>query len=743
MDPALLTLALVLLVVLLAILAVAQHRLARRAERQRLAERDVAKDRGSHRAQLQYPWVDLSRCFGCGLCVAACPEEQVLDIIHGQAQVVHGSRCVGHARCAAVCPVDALQVTIEDLETRRDIPALTEQREATTARGVFLAGEITGFALVRTAITHGTEVAREVARRVAERPKSDPAVQDLVIVGGGPAGLSCALEAKRLGLEPLVLEQESVGGTVAKYPRRKMVMTQPVELPMYGIIDRTEISKEELIDLWQGVVATAGVRVETGVRFDGLEPNGEGYVVRTSRGETRARHVCLAVGRRGSPRKLDVPGEELPKVTYSLVDAQSYEGRRILVVGGGDSALEAAIGLAEQQDNDVTISYRKSAFFRVKPKNERRLGNMVQKGKIRLVLDSAVESITPEHVVLKLTRDGDEKRAKLANDDVFIFAGGVPPFRMLESAGVSFRPEDRPPLTPLAERGTGLLYALGGVALFVLATIAWWLLHLDYYALPAAERLGSARHALLRASGPFGLAMGVLAVGAMLWNLAYLVRRSKFGKRIPGTLQFWMSSHVFTGMLALVAVFVHAAGSPRATPGGHAFALMAVVVAAGAIGRYLYSFVPRAANGRELALDEARAELLVALDGWKAPAGSSVDLSAVKSELVAWAEADRWRGGFFGRLVRLLTAGHRARRWLDSRADLLAGLDAEAARRFHRGLARAHRSALAATHWEDIRGILATWRSIHRWLALLLVLVVVLHIVVSLRYASFLGGGEG
>lgn len=737
MGPSLLPPSLALLVVLLVLLALLQHRLARRAERSALADRDAAVERGSHRAQLQYPWVDLSRCIGCGICVRVCPEDQVLAIIHGQAQVVHGSRCVGHARCVDACPVQALRVTIEGIETRRDIPAIDARREAVGSPGLFLAGEITGFSLVRTAITHGTEVAREAVRRLATGPALATGEQGLLIVGSGPAGLACALEAKRLGLEPLVIEQETLGGTVAQYPRRKLVMTRPVELPLHGVVDRTELSKEELIELWTGVTARAGLRILERVRFEGLERIGDGYDVRTSRGSVRARSVCLAIGRRGSPRKLEVPGEELPKVAYSLVDAQSYRGRRILVVGGGDSAIEAAVGLAEQEGNRVTLSYRKETFTRIKSKNELRIAEFAGRGRVELRLGSEVESIEPAAVTLVEGCGGARRASRIANDDVFIFAGGVPPVAMLEAAGVSFRPEDRPPLVPLAEKGTGLLIALGGVALFLIATVAWWFIQRDYYALSPVERLAAPEHRWLRPAGGFGLAMGVLALLAMGWNLAYLLRRSRRGARLPGTLGFWMSSHVFTGMLALVAAFAHAAGSPRPSPGGHALLLMALVVGAGAIGRYLYSFVPRAANGRELALGEARAELLATLDGWTAPEGSTVDLAALKSDLVAWVERDRWEGSFLRRIARLVTSGVRARRWLRGRRDLGAGLAPSDRARFERGLSRAHRAALAATHWEDVRGILATWRYLHRWLAFLLVLVVLLHVAVALRYASF------
>jgi len=474
------------LVVLALVLAVRRREL--HSTSRAVEERGKARERGSDKARLAYPHVDLSRCIGCGACVEACPEEGVLALVHGQALVVHGARCVGHGLCAIECPVGAVALRLGDLTERRDIPALTDALESATTPGLFLAGEVTGYALVRTAITHGTAVAEEVARRRRRLggaaaptdastgvPSGAPSgVHDLVIVGAGPAGLACALQARLEGLDFLVLEQEELGGTVAKYPRRKLVMTQPVELPGVGRLDRASYTKEELIEIWRDTARSARLPVRTGQVFTGVEREADGsFRVRTTTDAWRARAVCLALGRRGTPRKLGVPGEELPKVAYALLDAQAYRGRRILVVGGGDSAVEAALGLAEQPGNEVVVSYRREDFFRLKARNELRLREALAQGRLRALLASEVVRIEPEEVTLHQGTNGTSTELRLANDEVFVFAGGTPPFEVLERSGVSFDPAQRGDVEPLVEGGSGLTRALLVALLLALGIAAW------------------------------------------------------------------------------------------------------------------------------------------------------------------------------------------------------------------------------------------------------------------------------
>ncbi len=767
----------------LAIAALLRRRLELHSYANNLAERQSARERGSHRARLQHPKVDLSQCIGCGACVRACPEDGVLALAYGQAVVVHGARCVGHGLCAAACPTGAIALTLADLEGRRDLPAVDEHLQAVGTPGLFLAGEITGFALVRTAVQHGTLVAHEVAARCAANaadPVPDAAAADvpagngrepdggapldLLVVGLGPAGLACLLAAKEKGLRSLGIDQAAeLGGTVAAYPRRKLVMTQPMHLPLHGKLTRLEYTKEELVEMWQGLAAQHRLPVRTGVVLQKVERGGDGvFTVFTDQGKTRARHVCLAVGRRGSPQKLGVPGEDLPKVAYSLLDAESYRGRRVLVVGGGDSAIEAALALAEQRGNEVTISYRRNAFSRLKARNEERIAAAIADGQVRVLFESTVETIAEDQVVLRTSgaaqvqggaAGGGTATAtclQLPNDEVFVFAGGTPPFPLLEAAGVSFDPELRPQALPDADRGTGLLVALSATLLGLLVLLLVRFVNADYYGLAPALRPGSTQHDLLRPQGSVGLSAGLVAVALLLVNLAYLARRAPgIGRRLPGSLKNWMSLHVATGLASCLLAMLHSGFHLRQGAGGHALLAMVVVVVAGVVGRWFYAFVPRAQNGRQQDLEELQTQVAAIASEWDEHGrGFGGRVRQRVDDLADRAQLGR---SLVARIGGLLHGQWRLRRELDrlrqeGRAE---GIPLAEVRHVLSLAERSYRLALQLVHFEEVRGLMSTWRYMHRWLALLLTLLVIVHVVAAVRYGGvdlsvlpFFGGGR-
>jgi thioredoxin reductase/Pyruvate/2-oxoacid:ferredoxin oxidoreductase delta subunit len=726
----------------LGLLAVLSRRAEFRRMRATLAARERATRSGAATAKLQHPVVDLSRCLGCATCVAVCPEDGVLDMVHGQASVVNGARCQGIAACERECPAGAITVTLTDLAERRDVPVLSEDLEAVGCEGLFLAGEVTAHALIRVAVEQGSAVARTIAARVRRAGKAADrnGPLDLCIVGAGPAGLACALEATRLGLRFQLLEQEAdIGGTVARYPRRKLVLTEPIDLPLVGRLRRRSYEKEELVALWQDAAARHALPVVTGAALEAVERRADHFVVTAGGRQVAARQVCLALGRRGTPRRLGVRGEDLPKVAYALLDAASYEGRRILVVGGGDSAVEAALGLAEQPGNRVTLSYRRPELVRIRSRNQERLEAAVAAGRIDLRAPTTVRAIEADQVELvAVGADGAPRVDRLPNDEVFVMAGGVPPFELLERAGVSFDPRQRPAGAAAvpAEQGSGLLRALAlGFGLALLA-LGWAFWHRDYYGLPIPERPAHDKHAWLRPGLGLGLGLGIASVLLIAANLLYLLRRAPNLPLRWGSLRAWMQAHVATGILAFLCAALHAAMSPRDTPGGNAFWALAILLLTGAIGRYLYAYVPRAANGRELALAEVRSRL----DQLGTATDGTGFATRARARVEALVEGRQWRGSFVGRLLALAGVRwdlRRALRELDLEGRT-TGVPAEELRTARTLAREAHRHALAVAHYEDLRAVLGAWRYLHRWVAVLMVVLVLVHVVYALAYGAHL-----
>ena len=373
-----------------------------------------------------HPTVDPLRCIGSGGCVRACPEK-ALGLVGGRATLVSPAACIGHGACEAACPVQAITLVFGSERRGVDIPRVDPHFE-TNVRGVFIAGELGGMGLIRKASEQG----RQAIRTIASRPRSSAAL-DVMIVGAGPAGIAAGLAAIDAKLRYRVIEQEpDLGGSVLHYPRHKIAMTQPVELPIVGTMRFTEVTKEALLAFWRRIVGGTGLQVHFSERFEKLERNGDGFRVVTDRGAHDAGHVVLAIGRRGTPRKLGVDGEELPKVVYRLVDPAQYRGQRVLVVGGGDSAVEAALACADEEGTVVTIAYRGEAFNRVKLANRDRLEAARAAGSVEVLTGTDVARIAPDHVDLVATG----ATRGLANDWVIVQAGGVLPTDLLRSIGI-------------------------------------------------------------------------------------------------------------------------------------------------------------------------------------------------------------------------------------------------------------------------------------------------------------------
>lgn len=392
---------------------------------------------GLHEPVTLHPVIDPAGCILTGSCVDVCPEGEVFGLIDGRVKVIGPARCIGHGLCERSCPMDAIQLVFGTEKRGIDIPRIQENFE-TNVPGLYIVGELGGMGLIGNAFEQGRQCVEGIIKEMKSDDRAGSAAADpdldLVIVGCGPSGLSASLTAQEAGLKFLNVEREDVGGTVRHYPRKKLVLTRPVKVPGYGKLNVREVTKEDLIGTWEEIVRTSGLEVATGETVTAVSSreNGSGFVVTTSAREIETRRLVLAIGRRGVPRKLGVPGEELSTVAYSLREPESFQGDRILVVGGGDSAVEAALALAEQPGNQVRMSYRGESFRRIKPKNHQRVEEAVSAGGLDILWNTNLVCIEPDSITY---RNGGP-RETLPNDYTFIFAGGELPTRFLRDCGV-------------------------------------------------------------------------------------------------------------------------------------------------------------------------------------------------------------------------------------------------------------------------------------------------------------------
>jgi thioredoxin reductase (NADPH) len=400
----------------------------------------------------QHPKIHTDGCIGCGACITVCPEGDVLGLIGGKASIINGHKCIGHGLCAEECPVGAITMVMAKPSSGSDIPMISAEHE-TNVPNLFITGELGGLALIKNAVNQGRECVDVIAQRFTGNvePSQQHDVLDLVIVGAGPAGISASLRASEHGLKTVTLERENVGGTVSKYPRQKLVMTSPVAFPTYGKFNKTTLSKEDLLAFWEKVIGRTDLDIHTSEPVENVHKQPDGlFRVRTSLKEYHSRAVVLALGRSGTPRKLGVKGEELPHVLYRLIEADHYTNQHILVVGGGDSAVEAAMGLAHQSGNTVTLSYRKGEFSRLKDRNAKRIDEYMRTGKLTVLFNSMPTEFREGSLSIEVNSEVRE----LPNDFVWIFAGGTPPSDFLKAAGVAFGVTSSDIPSPVGSQGT-------------------------------------------------------------------------------------------------------------------------------------------------------------------------------------------------------------------------------------------------------------------------------------------------
>ena len=388
---------------------------------------EKAKEDGMYEPVSLYPYIDPNICIGGAACVSACPEKDIIGIVNGKGVLINASNCVGHGACFHACPVEAISLKIGTEKRGVDLPHINQNFE-TNVPGIYIAGELGGMGLIKNSVEQGKQAVQNLSQHL---PTLTEVSYDLIIIGAGPAGISASLEAKKQKLRCLTLEQDSIGGTVFNFPRAKIVMTSPMDLPLFGLVKLFETSKSALLDLWFEVITKNNIPIQENTKVQEIKSLGTHFIVETENGESiSTQKVLIAIGRRGTPRKLQVPGEEKEKVAYRLLEPELISNKHILVVGGGDSAVENAMLLAKE--NEVTLSYRSAQFNRLKPKNTERIKEAIDQKSIRMEFNSQVRSINDHDVIL----ENEQGTFTLPNDLVYIFVGGELPTQFLQKSGI-------------------------------------------------------------------------------------------------------------------------------------------------------------------------------------------------------------------------------------------------------------------------------------------------------------------
>jgi thioredoxin reductase len=394
---------------------------------------------------LRLPVINAETCIGCSACVDACPYD-VLEIKRYVAVVTRPDDCCGLTLCEQRCPNGSLVVK---LGSQNPAPSLvTEDLESRDVPGLFLAGDVTGQPLIRNAIEQGQRAVAAIHKR--SRPRAIGGSRDtfdLIIIGAGPAGLSAAIEAKRRGLRATILEQGSIAEGIRSFPRGKIVLDAGAEVAEADAgLWIGECTKEELLRKWQRSVRKHGINVREGQRVtSAARAPADGCfdvsALLTDGGQVRYRSdsILVCIGRRGTPRKLDaeIPETMQDRVHYALSNATSFRGERVLVVGLGDTAMEAAIALSAQAGTHVTVSYRGPAFRRGKQRNIETLRNLVRQGKIDMRFSSEVTCVDRGRVILRNVSDGSLKNCEI--DRVFVLIGSFAAWGFLEALGLRRR----------------------------------------------------------------------------------------------------------------------------------------------------------------------------------------------------------------------------------------------------------------------------------------------------------------
>jgi thioredoxin reductase/NAD-dependent dihydropyrimidine dehydrogenase PreA subunit len=752
----------VLSCVFVAALGAAARVLRRRyVESKSLSRYNAVREKKTVIPDTLHPVFDPQRCIGSGTCTRICPQgDAVLGRIGGRGVLIDPSMCIGHGRCAAECPMGAIRLVFGTSERGVDLPNLSPSFE-TNVHGLYITGELGGMGLIGNAVRQATEGMENIRTALSKIDKSraaeggnDDDILDVIIIGAGPAGMTSALFAANHGMSYRLLDKETdPGGAILRYPRRKIVMTHPMELPLIGRVNRRTMSKEELTELFQTAVSLHRIRLESGAAVDQITKDERGiFTVKGTGFEAKGRTVMLSVGRRGTPRRLNVPGEDGPNVFYGLLEPEDHAKRRVLVVGGGDSAVEAACTLAEEVGASVSLSYRQEALSRVKPKNQERFQAAVKAGRVVPLFLSEVKRISTSEAELTLL--GETRTIPI--DDVIVLIGGELPTALLTRIGVQIerhfgeetealkqcsdldvfnriRAQARSQGLQNFHRQSSVGRKVGEVVVSLLglaAVAALFFIGKDYYLTAEALRRDNETFAAFRASGLFGHTLGVCATFFMLMNLSYFARKEFRFLSGFGDIRTWIFIHQLSGLTAGALVLLHTGLLLNNAFASALYIALCNVVVTGIVGRYFFSMVPLDPRGRPLthsALEDLSRRMETEFNALFGELDAAADVKAVLDlDRIATISLPRLFARLFfiwpNRFLKLLRVIRRARKEVGA---------TDRQKAFKRYAVEMFRLRFQMDYSPKLKSVLSSWRLGHGTFALLTVFLVAAHIIVE------------